>query len=232
MLGIKVSAGILEEESKELNRRFIIFQEEHRPYVILKWAQSADGFIAPENGERLLISNEFSRILVHRWRSEEAAIMVGTNTAKADNPKLDSRLWNNNNPVRVVLDRELKLAKHLSLFDRSQKTIVITEKTKPSEENLEFIQENFTSDLLSKSLQHLYERQLQSVLVEGGEKLLQSFIDQNLWDEARIFIAPQFLSKGISAPKISGKKIFETAIEGDRLLIFKRQELKNFAVEA
>jgi diaminohydroxyphosphoribosylaminopyrimidine deaminase/5-amino-6-(5-phosphoribosylamino)uracil reductase len=220
----KLQIGILEIESKELNKRFITYYEKKRPYIILKWAQTTDGFIAPSNGERINISNDYSRSLLHRWRSEEAAVMVGTNTALFDNPKLNARDWNNQNPVRVVLDRELKLSADSNLFDYSIRTIVVTEKNRPDEENLEFFRTDFSNDLLRKVIDHLYQRQLQSVLVEGGAKLLQSFIREQLWDEGRIFIAPHFLSAGISAPDISGEKISEENISGDRLIIFKRNK--------
>ncbi|MFI5134985.1 MAG: bifunctional diaminohydroxyphosphoribosylaminopyrimidine deaminase/5-amino-6-(5-phosphoribosylamino)uracil reductase RibD [Chitinophagales bacterium] len=217
----KVSFGILERESKEINKRFFTFHEKKRPYIILKWAQSSDGFIAPSNGERVNISNDYSKTLTHRWRSEEAAIMIGTNTAAKDNPKLDARLWNNNNPLRVVLDRNLKLSSSLHLFDHSVPTIVMTEKSKQPEDNLDFFQIDFSKDLLRNLLRHLYEKQIQSVLIEGGAKLLQSFIDEKLWDEARIFIAPHFLSSGTPAPKISGQQVSEEKIFEDRLLVYK-----------
>ena len=158
---------------------------------------------------------------MHRWRSEESAVLVGTNTALNDNPKLDARLWDHHNPIRVVFDRNLKLNHDLHLFDHSTHTIVISEKQKADEENLQFFQTDFSKNLLQNVATHLYQKQIQSILVEGGAKLLHSFIDEPLWDEARIFIAPHFLAEGISAPKFSGNKISETDIFGDRLIIFK-----------
>jgi len=155
--GVTVQTGMLEKESRDLNKRFFTFHEKKRPYVILKWAQSSDAFIAPQNGERANISNEYSRTLVHRWRSEEAAIMIGTDTAMKDNPKLNARLWNNNNPLRIVIDRDLKLPPNLHLFDHSIPTLVITEKSKPHEDNLNFFQTDFSKDLLKNLLHHLYE---------------------------------------------------------------------------
>lgn len=216
-----VHQGILEAECEELNCRFFTFHKKQRPYIILKWAQSTDGFTAPASGERMNISNEYSRTLVHRWRSEESAIMIGTNTASRDNPALDARLWNGNNPVRVVLDRDLRLSSDLRLFDHAIRTIVITEKAKPSEKNLEFFQTNFSQELLRNVMQHLYREQLQSVLVEGGAQLLQNFIAENLWDEIRLFISPQLLHSGIAAPHFEGTRISEENIDGDRLLTFK-----------
>jgi diaminohydroxyphosphoribosylaminopyrimidine deaminase/5-amino-6-(5-phosphoribosylamino)uracil reductase len=219
----KVQTGILEAESKELNKRFITFHKKKRPYIILKWAQTRDCFLAPKNNSRTNISNEFSRTLAHCWRSEEQSIMIGTNTALHDNPKLDARLWNNRNPVRVVLDRELKLPPSLNLFDHSVPTIVFTEKEKRGEENIGFIQLDFKNNLLENILHILYEMQIQSVLVEGGARLLQSLIEKSLWDEARIFIAPLLLHEGISAPKISAAPISEENIYGDQLIVIRNK---------
>jgi diaminohydroxyphosphoribosylaminopyrimidine deaminase/5-amino-6-(5-phosphoribosylamino)uracil reductase len=217
----KLQTGILEAESKELNKRFITFHEKKRSFIILKWAQTRDGFLAPKNNSRIDISNDFSRTLVHRWRSEEQSILIGTNTAFHDNPKLDARLWNNNSPVRMVLDRELKLSPSLHLFDHSAQTIVFTEKEKQAEENIVFIQLDFKNDLLGNVLRVLYERQIQSVLVEGGARVLQSFIEKSLWDEARIFTSPLLLNEGISAPKISTVPISEEDIYGDQLIVMR-----------
>jgi diaminohydroxyphosphoribosylaminopyrimidine deaminase/5-amino-6-(5-phosphoribosylamino)uracil reductase len=149
--------------------------------------------------------------------------MIGTNTALHDNPKLDARLWNNRNPVRVVLDRELKLPPSLNLFDHSVPTIVFTEKEKRGEENIGFIQLDFKNNLLENILHILYEMQIQSVLVEGGARLLQSLIEKSLWDEARIFIAPLLLHEGISAPKISAAPISEENIYGDQLIVIRNK---------
>jgi diaminohydroxyphosphoribosylaminopyrimidine deaminase/5-amino-6-(5-phosphoribosylamino)uracil reductase len=183
--------------------------------------------MAPKDKLRINISNEFSRTLAHRWRSEEAAIMIGRNTAMQDNPKLDTRLWNDRKPVRIVLDRKLQLPAGLNLFDHTAPTIVFTEKEKSAEMNLDFIRLDFENDLLKNILKILYEKQIQSVMVEGGAKLLQSLIDEGLWDEARIFIAPSVLTEGISAPKIfhmdsygTGNRISEEDICGDQLIIF------------
>lgn len=227
---IKIQSGILETESRKLNRRFFTFHQQTRPYIILKWAQTRDGFIAPGDKSRVSISNEFSKTITHRWRSEEAAIMVGTNTALHDDPQLNARLWNNHNPIRIVLDRELQLPQELSVFDHATSTIVFSETERTSENNLEFIQIDFKNDLLKNILRVLREKQIQSVLVEGGALLLQSFIDEELWDEARIFIAPSFLIDGLPSPKIlridpdgSGNTISEKDIYGDQLIIFERK---------
>lgn len=219
----KVRTEILNHECILLNKRFITFHEKKRPYIILKWAQTRDGFIAPENKMRANISNEFSRTLMHRWRSEEQAIFVGTNTALSDDPQLSARLWNKNNPVRIVLDRQLILPPGLHLFDHAMPTLVFTEKNKNREENLEFIQISFDDALLKNILTILFEKQIQSLLVEGGAQLLQSFISRGLWDEARIFITPAFFSTGVSAPNIYGIKVSEQNIHDDQLVIFENK---------
>ncbi|HYV93313.1 MAG TPA: bifunctional diaminohydroxyphosphoribosylaminopyrimidine deaminase/5-amino-6-(5-phosphoribosylamino)uracil reductase RibD [Chitinophagales bacterium] len=221
--GCRLQVGVLGNESKGLNKRFITFHEKKRPYIILKWAQTRDGFIAPGDKSRVNISNEFSRTLAHRWRSEEAAIMIGRNTAMYDNPKLSASLWNNHRPWRIVLDRKLRLPTGLNLFDHTSPTIVFTEKEKPPVMNLDFIRVGFENDLLKNILVVLYKKQIQSILVEGGAQLLQSFLNEGLWDEMRIFIAPSFLTVGVPAPKMSGNKISEEDICGDQLIIFENK---------
>ncbi len=206
--GINVTLGILEKECRELNKRFFIFHNEKRPYIILKWAESLDGFIAPvkkEKKEPVWISNVFSRQLTHKWRSEEQAILVGTNTVLDDNPKLDVRDWSGKNPVRVILDREGKITDDYFVKDEKTKTIIITE-----QENLTVtencIYENAIFDIrLTKTIVHiLYKYGLQSVIIEGGRHTLQSFIDAGLWDEARVFTGNMHLKEGTKAPVLSG----------------------------
>ncbi len=203
--GINVETGILEKESIEVNRRFFTFNIKKRPYIILKWAETADGFIAKEDHSSKWISNEYSRLLSHQWRAEESAIKVGTNTVKYDNPQLSSRDMKGKNPIRIVLDKDLKLPESLHIFDRTQNTIVFTENLKESKENLSYVQLNFDAkDFLKLVLNYLHNIGIQSVIVEGGAKLLQSFIDADLWDEARIFEAKNaFFEKGIAAPNLS-----------------------------
>jgi len=186
--GINVETGVLEKESLELNKRFFSFHKNKRPYIILKWAQTADGFIAREDYSSKWITNEYSRLLVHNWRSEEAAILVGTNTAFFDNPQLSSRDMKTKNPVRIVIDKGGKLPGSLHLFNKSIATIVFTEHKQESDTNLTYVEIDFnSSDLIQNILNYLYKEKIQSLIVEGGSKLLQSFIGQDLWDEARIF---------------------------------------------
>ncbi|MEO6221084.1 MAG: bifunctional diaminohydroxyphosphoribosylaminopyrimidine deaminase/5-amino-6-(5-phosphoribosylamino)uracil reductase RibD [Ginsengibacter sp.] len=204
--GIEVTTGVLEKESVELNKRFFAFHQKQRPYIILKWAQSFDGKIASSSksilNERTLISNEYTNRLVHKWRSEEAGIMIGTKTALQDNPLLATRLWNGKSPVRIVVDINLRLPSDLRIFDKKVKTIIFNKIKQEEEENLiyyKFEPEN----ILQQMVNVLYRMNIQSVIVEGGAKLLQSFIDAGLWDEARIITNEQMLiGNGIHAPEL------------------------------
>ncbi len=184
--GVNVIVGILEKECLELNKRFFTFHQQHRPFIILKWAQSSDGKIAGANSSRLMISNEFTNRLVHKWRSEEASILVGTNTALLDDPSLTTRLWPGKNPVRLVIDKELKLPQHLKLLDGSTETIVFNYMKKEDIGSLHYYQLNKEEDIIPQILSALYEQKVLAVMVEGGAQLLQSFIDADLWDEARV----------------------------------------------
>lgn len=216
--GIEVVSGILEKEGRELNKRFFTFIEKKRPYIILKWAQSADGFVAHSNYESRWISNEYSRQLVHQWRSEEDAVLVGTRTAAHDNPALTVREWTGRNPVRIVIDRFLRLPETLRLFDQTEKTICYNLLKHEEHKNLLLIrlgEEGFIEQLV----EDLFRQNIQSVIVEGGAQTLQFFIDLKLWDEARIFTASRFFGNGIIAPIIQGHSKIETEIFGDKLAI-------------
>jgi diaminohydroxyphosphoribosylaminopyrimidine deaminase/5-amino-6-(5-phosphoribosylamino)uracil reductase len=207
---IKVTVGVLEKESRELNKRFFTFHEKKRPYVILKYAQSRDGFIAAENAteENRWISNEYSRKLAHKWRSEEAAILVGANTVITDNPRLDVRLWKGNNLVRIVLDKDLSLPRHLNVFDKSIPTLVFNGlNSGTADDNIELISIDFGVNLWKELLSQLHLRSIQSLIIEGGGKTLQSVIDSGLWDEARVFTGNKWLGSGIKAPVLKGKAL-------------------------
>ena len=200
--GIEVAVGVLEREACELNKRFFTFHEKKRPYIILKWAQTADGFIdvcrtASEPAAK--ISNDEAHRLSHRWRTEEQAIMVGTNTVLMDNPALTARLWQGKNPARVTVDEKNVLPRTLNIFNSEAQTIV------------------FDNADISVWLKELYERNIQSLIVEGGAQLLRSFIDAGLWNEARIFTSPQQFGKGVSAPIIDGVLRSEESL-GDNVL--------------
>lgn len=201
--GITVITDILSKEGLALNNRFFTYMEKKRPRIILKWAETSDGFIAKKNNDSRWISNVYSRQLVHKWRSEEDAVLVGSGTAWHDNPALNVRDWTGRDPIRVVIDRHLKLGANQHLFNRRQKTICYNLLKDEAYENLTYVRlksENFLHSLI----QHLYKQGIQSVIVEGGGKILTSFIESGLWDEARVFLSPQQLGEGVPAPPISG----------------------------
>lgn len=218
--GIDVTLGVLENEGRELNKRFFTAIEKQRPYIILKWAQTADGFVARKNYESKWISNELSRQWVHRWRSEEDAVLVGTKTATHDNPALTVRDWSGRNPTRIVIDRFLRLHDHLHLFDGKQKTLCYNVLRHEEKRNLSLIridEENFITQLVKD----LSKQKIQSVMIEGGAQTLRLFIDLNLWDEARVFTSPRLFYEGISSPKLKGRLVALERIESDVLEIFK-----------
>lgn len=226
--GKKVTVGILEAECNELNKRFFTFHKKKRPYVILKWAESQDGFIAPLTKleqKPVWITNEFSRQLVHKWRSEEQAILVGTNTVIDDNPKLDVRNWKGNNPIRIVLDPNNRIPKASNIFDNQVKTIIFSKSTPSStEENITFEVIDFEQNPAQQILHVLYKHQIQSVIIEGGRQTLQTFIDENLWDEVRIFKGNNCFENGIKAPIIALKNIEKHSINNDELIIARNHD--------
>ena len=229
--GIEVSVGILEDECLELNKRFFIFNEKKRPYIILKWAQSSDGKIAPlnpskggnaehETATRLLISNEFTNRLVHKWRTEEAAILVGTNTALQDDPALTARFWQGNDPVRLVIDSDLKLPPHLKLFDGTAKTILFNFSKQAEEDNLVYYKLKKEESIPKQIAAALYSLNILSVIVEGGAKLLQSFIDAGFWDEARVITNSNLIiGEGLDAPVLKDSNLIS------------QQKIKNDIIE-
>lgn len=222
--GSNVTVGILEEECNELNKRFFTFHQKKRPYIILKWAESLDMFMAPEkenNQDRkpVWITNTYSRQLVHNWRSKEQSILAGTQTVIDDNPKLNVRDWSGNNPVRIVLDQNSRIPKNSSVFDGSVKTIVFTKSEIVSgKENTTFEIIDFSQNIVPQILEILYQNQIQSVIIEGGLQTLQTFIDQNAWDEARIFKGSISFGKGTKAPMISGGISSKINIGSDELI--------------
>ncbi len=215
--GIEVEVGLLEEEGRELNKRFFTYIEKKRPYIVLKWAESADGFIAKKNYEAVQISNLLSRRFVHKMRSEEDAIMIGTNTVKYDNPILNTRFWTGNNAVRVLIDKELLLSKNLYVFDNSQKTICYNSLKDEIIGNNIFVKTPLNTSIEPFILEDLYQRKVQSIIIEGGTILLQSFIDLKLWDEAFILKSEIILEQGIDAPMIKRKEVLSQKL-GDNLL--------------
>jgi diaminohydroxyphosphoribosylaminopyrimidine deaminase / 5-amino-6-(5-phosphoribosylamino)uracil reductase len=220
--GIEVTIGVLEKQGHELNKRFFTFVEKQRPFIILKWAQTADGFVAQPNYESKWISNDYSRQLVHKWRSEEDAVLVGTRTAAHDNPTLNVREWTGRSPVRVVLDRFLRLSDRLNLFDKTQKTICYNVLKHEEHPNLSLIRVD-ENDFVQHAVKDLYKQKIQSVIVEGGAQTLQLFIDAGLWDEARVFTSGRTFGAGIKAPTISGKTDFTQNVMGDELRWIRNQ---------
>lgn len=230
--GIVVESGVLAEVGKELNKRFFAFFEQKRPYVILKWAETADGFIAAANGKPVAISNIRSSQRVHRWRSEEDAILVGRQTALIDNPALNVRHWQGRNPVRVVLDRRLSLPESLRVFDQSQPTLVYNylKNTKipalperySEQFAVAFSQIQAGNDELAQVLDDLYQRKIQSVLVEGGATVLEAFMKAGLWDEIRRCQSPLRLDTGVKAPGVMGTLVDSETIDGDLWTYYQR----------
>lgn len=226
--GCNVTVGILEKECNELNKRFFTFHTKKRPFVILKWAETKDGFIDKIRDETTeitpnWISNSYSQQYVHKMRAEEQAIMVGTTTALNDNPTLNIRKWVGKNPIRIVVDRNLKIPKNYNLFDKSAQTIVFTEKIEEKHRNnyALFKEINFNKNLPTQICTILYEHEIQSVIIEGGATTLQSFIDENLWDEARVFIGDVSFKTGIKAPILKKAPDSIEQIETDALKIYK-----------
>ena len=209
--GVNVITGVLERDAQELNKRFFTYHANQRPYIILKWAQSSNKKISVDSGKRILISNGISNKLVHQWRSEEAAILVGTNTAMADDPALTTRLWPGSNPLRLVIDMDLKLPASLNVFDKKVKTIVFNGIKHEEGELLYFYKIEKDKNNLVQILNALYKLEILSVIVEGGAKLLQSFIDNDLWDEARVITNTEMnIPDGLNAPVLMANKIINS----------------------
>lgn len=239
--GVEVIVDVLKNECIDLNKRFFTFHLQQRPYIILKWAQTKNGKIAaPLNprlneevgqvpgGEtlnsahqRLLISNEFTNRLVHQWRSEEASILVGTNTALLDDPQLTNRYWPGKQPIRLLLDKQLRLPNTLKLFGDGEKTIIFNSIRNGEEENIQYYQLPSNEDAIPSLLNALYQLKLNSVIVEGGAQLLQSFIAAGLWDEARIITNQQLtVAEGLTAPQLANEvQVAEQQI-GTDLIVF------------
>ena len=223
--GIDVQVGLLEKECRKLNKRFFTFHEKKRPYIILKWAETKDGFIdfdrtKKEFGEPTWITGEKALVRVHQMRAVEDAILVGTNTALKDNPSLTVRHCAGRNPVRLVLDNHLRLPNHLHLFDNSVKTIVFNSVKNEETGNVEFVKIDFGKKMIPQIKKILFQKNIQSLIVEGGKQLLESFIDSNNWDEAHRFVGNKLFSNGIKAPEISGKIIHSEKLDSDQLFIY------------
>ncbi|UYZ62135.1 bifunctional diaminohydroxyphosphoribosylaminopyrimidine deaminase/5-amino-6-(5-phosphoribosylamino)uracil reductase RibD [Hymenobacter weizhouensis] len=222
--GIQVETGVLEPEGRWLNRRFFTVQEKKRPYVVLKWAETADGYLAGPYHQPVAISGELARVAVHQWRADEHAILVGTRTALHDNPRLNVRAWPGPDPIRVVIDKNLSLPPTHHLFDQSQPTLVYTYRQRATTGNLGYITLREAEDLLPQMLQNLQQRQVQSVLVEGGPTVLNSLLKDGLWDEARVIRSPRRLGGGVAAPRLGLAGLHEQFRLGeDEVFVFRNE---------
>lgn len=220
--GIQVEINILEQECRKLNKRFFTFHEKKRPYIILKWAQSRDGKMGGAKGEPLKITNTFTDRLVHKWRSEEAAILVGTNTVLSDNPSLTVRNWQGKNPVRVVIDTDLKIPVHAKIFDGDALTLILNNKKHETAGNNIFYKTNDRVTIAQEAVSFLVQNELNSVIIEGGSKTLQSFIDAGLWDEARVLTGDVMINEGICSPLLSEKELISSEnILSDNIALYK-----------
>lgn len=210
--GIEVIVDVLKNEARKINKRFFTFHEQKRPYIILKWAQTTDGFIDPirKQGTPIApfwISGELEKTLVHKWRTEEQTILVGKNTAIIDNPELTARNFFGKNPTRILIDRNLSTTKDLIIFNNKSNTIIFNYLKEEKIDNLVFVKIDKKLNEFDQIFFYFYSHNLQSVIIEGGAKILQSFYDNNYWDEARIFIGNKFFNTGVRAPKIDYSKL-------------------------
>lgn len=211
--GVEVIFGILEKEATDLNKRFLCGIQKKRPYVILKWAQTQNGFLSPDASqmskeqfeEERHITGLVVQKLVHKWRTQEDAIMVGTQTAITDNPALNARAWKGRAPVRIVLDRQLRLPSILKILDGTQVTYILNASKNEQQGNNHFIQVDFEANWFLQALEILHKQGIQSIVVEGGSKLLHHILAIQLWDEAQVFYSPKHISTGVPAPRISGQ---------------------------
>jgi diaminohydroxyphosphoribosylaminopyrimidine deaminase/5-amino-6-(5-phosphoribosylamino)uracil reductase len=223
--GIEVVMGVLTQEGEELNKRFFKAHRLGLPYIVIKWAETSDGYVAQKDGNPLAISNKTTNITVHRWRAEEAGILVGTNTILNDNPQLNVRNWPEaNNPTRIIIDRNLSIQGDFHIFDQKQKTLIYNLHKNQSIDNLEYIKIESEIDFLNKMLSSLKNRGINSVLVEGGPQLIQSFFEEKLYDEIRIIKSGNAIKEGINAPKVpSGIPLAKNYnILNDQIFIFAR----------
>jgi diaminohydroxyphosphoribosylaminopyrimidine deaminase/5-amino-6-(5-phosphoribosylamino)uracil reductase len=228
--GVEVSVGIREKECLELNRRFFTYHANKRPYIILKWAETKDGYIDRErtpgtNGHINWITGTLERQLVHKWRSEEQAILVGTRTALTDDPELTARDWSGRQPLRLVIDRKGKLPGSLKLLDGKTPTVVFSERALEPAENIRKVKIPGDQDMVDGILDFLYHNEIQSLIVEGGRVTLEGFIKRNLWDEARVFTGEQQFISGIRAPRIEAEAMEKYQVAGSMLSIFRNQTL-------
>ncbi len=231
--GCKVKIGVLEKECVKINRRFFTYHKMKRPYVILKWAETKDGFIYPgitkDNSKKpIWISNEYSRQMVHKWRTEDQAFLVGTTTAIKDNPSLTARNYYGKSPIRIAIDKDLNIPEKYHFYDGTCQTIIFTNRRSsyPKVKNLHFVELDFTKNTNNQILKYLFKIGVQSIIIEGGAKTLQSFIDSNLWDEARVFVGNNNFKIGIYSPDFTGKIVSSRNILKDVLSVYENEKPK------
>jgi diaminohydroxyphosphoribosylaminopyrimidine deaminase / 5-amino-6-(5-phosphoribosylamino)uracil reductase len=223
--GIIVRTGVLEAACRELNSRFFTFHEQQRPYIILKWAQNRDGYMAAADGTPVRISHPLTDRLVHRWRSEEMGILVGTNTAVADNPRLNNRHWTGKDPLRIVIDRTLKTPRNYHLWNGPAHTLFITGVQAEKTEMAEAVIADFSQPLLPQLMQLLHERRVLSVMVEGGAHVLRELIIAGVWDEARVIIGNNPLAQGVKAPVLPDALLIKALpLESDRIMYYRNSK--------
>ncbi len=220
--GVEVVVGVLEKEGLDLIRPFVVNTFQGRPYVILKYAQSADGFIGKKN-EQVWLTNSFSKHLVHKWRSECDGILVGRNTVMVDNPSLTNRLYFGKNPTRVVIDRQLKITAEKAIFDTAAPSIFFNEKKEEKQTLHRYIKVDFNQSVLPTILRRLLEEGISKLIVEGGAETIQNFVNANLWDEARVFYTSKMINDGIKSPELRNALLVEEHnIKDDNLKVFYR----------
>ncbi|MET0573282.1 MAG: bifunctional diaminohydroxyphosphoribosylaminopyrimidine deaminase/5-amino-6-(5-phosphoribosylamino)uracil reductase RibD [Pedobacter agri] len=220
--GIEVLSGILNDECREFNRRFFTRIQKQRPYIILKWAETANGYFATKDGHQKWISGALAKRLAHQWRTEEDAILVGKQTAIMDNPQLTAREWPGKNPIRLVIDKNLQVPQSNHIYNADAKTIIFNEVKTDVAGNIHYIQmEDMHFYLAQKIAFQLYLMDVQSVIVEGGAKILTQFLDTNLWDEARIFSSSERWDDGVPSPVINGQLKEQIQVGSDKLSIYK-----------
>jgi diaminohydroxyphosphoribosylaminopyrimidine deaminase/5-amino-6-(5-phosphoribosylamino)uracil reductase len=237
--GCEVIVGVREDEARDLNRRFFTYHIKKRPYIILKWAQTIDGYldtnrVSTEPVAPIWITNELSRSLVHRWRSEEQAILVGTRTIEKDNPKLNVRDWSGRAPTRIIIDRKLRLPIESHVFDGSIPTLlVIGNNAAASGRKIQFaaipgldiVSIDFAKGMEMQLLKELYDRNINSLMIEGGAILIDSFVQKNLWDEARVFVGNQFFFDGVKAPSFARNLYSYDELGDSKLFTYRNKQM-------
>ena len=226
--GIEIIEGILEKEAMDLNKRFFTFHQQKQPYIILKWAQSRNHKIAHADYSRVQITNDYTNRLVHRWRSDEAGIIVGTNTALQDNPSLNVRHWTGKDPIRLVVDMNLRLPNNLKIFNREQETVIFNATKQERKENILFYKIEKTESFVKEILKACYEMNIQSILIEGGNKLAESFINAGAWNEARVIEnTSMIINNGLRAPVLTNHHLMGNETISTDLISYYQNNVEN-----